>query len=154
MRQDWRGFEPKKRSMAGMQALSPSHSPYSVTNARNQIRNKSALESRGSGAAPPTLQFLEWPPTSVLDHMLILAHLPILALLSSSGSLPVQLYFLIEQRRDSLSRDLTQKLDADSNESSVENTIHDDPSHNESTDVYDPSLSSAQIPRRDRNNGF
>ncbi len=55
--------------MAGMQALSPTHSPYRATNARNQIRNKSALESRGSGAAPPMLQF--WVlPTSFLDHTL------------------------------------------------------------------------------------
>ena len=42
-----------------MQALSPTHSPYGATNARNQIRNKSALESRGSGAA------------SFLDHTLL-----------------------------------------------------------------------------------
>ena len=42
-----------------MQALSPTQSPYGATNARNQIRNKSALESRGSGAA------------SFLDHTLL-----------------------------------------------------------------------------------
>ncbi len=66
--QSWRGFEPE-RPMEGMQALRPTHSPYSATNARNQIRNKSALESRGSGAAPPMFQF--WvPPTSFLDHTL------------------------------------------------------------------------------------
>lgn len=41
-----------------MQALSPTHSPYSATNARNQIRNQAALESRGSGRA------------SFLDHIL------------------------------------------------------------------------------------
>ena len=51
MRQNWKGFEPEERSKAGMQALSPTHSPYSTINARNQIRNKAALESRGSGAA-------------------------------------------------------------------------------------------------------
>ena len=33
-----------------MQALSPAHSPYGTTNAWNQIRNKAALESRGSRA--------------------------------------------------------------------------------------------------------
>ena len=43
MRQDWGGFEPEERSKAGMQALSPTHNPYSATN---------ALESRGSGASP------------------------------------------------------------------------------------------------------
>ena len=37
--------------MAGMQALSLIYSPYSATNAWNQIRNEAALESRGSGAA-------------------------------------------------------------------------------------------------------
>ena len=42
-----------------MQALSPTHSPYSTANARNQIRNKAMLESRGSGAA------------SFLDHTLL-----------------------------------------------------------------------------------
>lgn len=42
-----------------MQALSPTRSPYNTTNARNQIRNKAALESRGSGAA------------SFLDHTLL-----------------------------------------------------------------------------------
>ena len=35
--QNWRGFEPEEWPMAGMQALSPTHSPYSATNARNQI---------------------------------------------------------------------------------------------------------------------
>lgn len=49
--QNWRGFEPEEWPMAGMQALSLIHSPYSATNARNQIRNEAALESRGSGAA-------------------------------------------------------------------------------------------------------
>ena len=56
-----------------MQALSPTHSPYGATNARNQIRNKSALESRGSGAA------------SFLDYTLLRVDivLPSLALFST-----------------------------------------------------------------------
>lgn len=37
----------EKRSKAGMQALSPTHSLYNIINARNQIRNKAALKSRG-----------------------------------------------------------------------------------------------------------
>ena len=39
-------FEPEARSKAGMQALSPTHNPYSATN---------ALESRGSGESPNPL---------------------------------------------------------------------------------------------------
>ena len=80
------------QSFSPFQARDPYFTLKGTHFAQNQIRNKSALESRGSGAAPPTLQFLEWPPTSVLDHMLILAHLPILALLSGSGYLPVLPY--------------------------------------------------------------
>ena len=49
--QNWRGFEPEEWPMAGMQALSPTHSPYSATHAQDQIRNKGTLESIGSGAA-------------------------------------------------------------------------------------------------------
>ncbi len=49
--QDWREFEPEERSKAEMQVLSPAHSPYSIINARKQIRNKAALKSRGFGAA-------------------------------------------------------------------------------------------------------
>ena len=44
-------FEPEERSKGGMQALSPTHSPYSTTNAQNQIRNKAVVEFRGSRAA-------------------------------------------------------------------------------------------------------
>ncbi len=74
MRQDWREFEPEERSKAGMQALSPAHSPYSTTNARNQIRNKAALESRGSGAA------------SLLDHTVLLSPAVVSTILSVDKS--------------------------------------------------------------------
>ena len=50
-------FEPEEWWKARMQALSPTHSPASTDNARNQMRNKAVLES-GSGAA------------SILDHSL------------------------------------------------------------------------------------
>ena len=49
--QNWRGFKPEEWPMAGMQALSPIHSPYNATHAQDQIRNKGTLESIGSGAA-------------------------------------------------------------------------------------------------------
>ena len=57
-----------------MQALSPAHSPYSTTNARNQIRNKAALESRGSGAA------------SLLDHTVLLSPAVVSTILSVDKS--------------------------------------------------------------------
>ena len=51
VRQEWRVFGPEERPMWGYR------SPYSVTNARNQIGDKTALESRGFRVASPTLQF-------------------------------------------------------------------------------------------------
>ena len=58
------------------------------------------------------------------------------------------LYPLIEQRRDSLPRNLND-LESDSDESMIEDDMHNDPA-----DVYEPNLSSAQIPRRGSNNRF
>ena len=51
------GLSTKERSKVGMQALSPAHTPYSATNAWNQIRNKAALVSRfrSSTTHPPVL---------------------------------------------------------------------------------------------------
>ena len=63
------------------------------------------------------------------------------------------LYPLIEQRRDSLSRDLNDELESDYNESTPEDTAHDDDSHYDAADVYEPSLFSAQIRHRGRNDG-
>lgn len=58
------------------------------------------------------------------------------------------LYPLIEQRRDSLPRDLN-NLESDSDQSMIEDDMHNDPA-----DVYGSSLSSAQIPRRGSNDRF
>ena len=49
--QNQRGLRPEEWPRAGMQALSPAHSPYGATNAQNQVRSQAALESRGSKAA-------------------------------------------------------------------------------------------------------
>lgn len=62
------------------------------------------------------------------------------------------LYPLIEQRRDFLPRDLKDELELDSDDSIFEDTIHDYTLHNEPIEAYGPSLSSARIPRRGRNN--
>ncbi len=59
------------------------------------------------------------------------------------------LYPLIEQRRDTLPRDLNDELESDSDESMIEDGMHNEPA-----DVYGPGLSSAQIPRRGSNNRF
>lgn len=64
------------------------------------------------------------------------------------------LYPLIDQRRDSLPKDLKDKLESDSDDSMTEDNIHDNIMDNEPADIYEPSSSSAQIPRHGNNNGF
>ena len=59
------------------------------------------------------------------------------------------LYPLIEQRRDTLPRDLNDELESDSDESMIEDDMHNEPA-----DAYGPGLSSAQTPRRGSNNRF
>lgn len=63
------------------------------------------------------------------------------------------LYPLIEQRRDSLSEDLNDKLELDSDESTIGDTTQEDTSRTDPSSVYESSLSSAQVPRRGRPNG-
>lgn len=53
------------------------------------------------------------------------------------------LYPLIEQRRDSLPGDLNDDLEVESDESSIEDTMHDSTSDNEPADAYESSSSSA-----------
>ena len=53
------------------------------------------------------------------------------------------LYPLIEQRRDSLPGDLNDDLEVESDESSIEDTMHDSISDNEPADAYESSSSSA-----------
>lgn len=64
------------------------------------------------------------------------------------------LYPLIEQRRDSLPRDLNDELEPDSDESAIEDTGDDTITYNEIADTYESSLPSAQMSRRDGNNGI
>ena len=64
------------------------------------------------------------------------------------------LYPVIEQRRDCLPRDLNDKLEPDSDESITEDPEDDNIIHNEIADTYESSLPSAQMPRRNGNNGI
>ena len=60
------------------------------------------------------------------------------------------LYPLIEQRRDSLSRDLNDKLEPDSDESITEDTTLDNTTYTEPVGAYESTFSSVQVPRRIR----
>lgn len=60
------------------------------------------------------------------------------------------LYPLIEQRRDTLTGDLNDILEPDSDESIVEYTTHDNASYNERLRVY---MSTAQVLSRGRDHG-
>ena len=59
------------------------------------------------------------------------------------------LYPLIEQRRDSLPRDLNDELESDSDESVIGDIRHDNTINHEPVNAYEPNRSSAQTPRCD-----